>query len=78
MSAITDASGGRTLAADDRRKIPEIAALVSRELRNQYVLGYLPSNPRQDGKWRKISVKLVENPFQMHVHFKEGYLAPGP
>ena len=76
MSAITDASGGQTLAADDRRQIPEIAAMVSRELRNQYVLGYLPSNPRQDGKWRKIMVRMTASATPRHVHYKEGYVAP--
>jgi Ca-activated chloride channel homolog len=78
LDDVTRVSGGRDIPADDRRKIPEIAALVSRELRTQYVLGYHPTDPVYDGKWRKISVKLAENPGQMHVHFKEGYVAPGP
>jgi Ca-activated chloride channel family protein len=78
LDGVTRISGGRNIAADDRRQIPEIAALISREMRSQYVLGYRPTNPENDGKWRKISVKLTENPFQMHVHFKEGYVAPGP
>jgi len=42
------------------------------------VLGYSPTDPNKDDKWRKISVKLVDNSAQMHVHFKEGYAAPGP
>ena len=78
LDDVTRVSGGRNIPADDRRQIPEIAALVSRELRTQYVLGYRPTDPNYDGKWRKISVKLAENPGQMHVHFKEGYVAPGP
>ena len=78
LDDVTRVSGGRDIPADDRRKIPEIAALISRELRNQYILGYRPSDNAFDGKWRKISVKLAENSGQMHVHFKEGYVAPGP
>jgi Ca-activated chloride channel family protein len=78
LDDVTRVSGGRDIPADDRRKIPEISALISRELRNQYVLGYRPTDASFDGKWRKISVKLAENPGQMHVHFKEGYVAPGP
>lgn len=76
MSAITDASGGRTIPADDRRKIPEIAAMISRELRNQYMLGYQPANPLHDGKWRKIRVRLSTSATPRHVHYREGYLAP--
>jgi Ca-activated chloride channel family protein len=78
LDDVTRVSGGRDIPADDRRKIPEISALISRELRNQYVLGYRPTDGTFDGKWRKIAVKLAENPGQMHVHFKEGYVAPGP
>ena len=78
LDEVTRVSGGRNISADDRRQIPQIAGLISREMRSQYVLGYRPTDSHKDGKWRKIAVKLVENPFQMHVHFKEGYLAPGP
>lgn len=78
LEDVTRVSGGRNIPADDRRQIPQIAGIISRELRSQYILGYRPSNSENDGKFRKISVKLAENPFQMHVHFKEGYVAPGP
>ncbi len=77
LDDVTRVSGGRDIPADDRRKIPEIAALISRELRSEYILGYHPTDPNNDGKWHKITVKLAENPGQMHVHFKEGYVAPG-
>src|SRR5271165_4102191 len=76
MSEITDASGGRTIPADDRRKIPEIAAMISRELRNQYMLGYQPSNPVHDGNWRRIRVRLSASATPRHVHYREGYVAP--
>lgn len=76
LEEVTRVSGGRNIPADDRKQIPEIAALISRELRTQYVLGYRPTDPNYDGKWRKIAVKLGENPGHMRVHFKEGYVAP--
>ncbi len=76
LDEVTRVSGGRNIAANDRRQIPKIAALISREIRSQYVIGYSPSDPNKDGKWRKISVKLTDNTAQMHLHFKEGYAAP--
>jgi Ca-activated chloride channel family protein len=78
LDDVTRVSGGRDIPADNRRQIPQIAALISREMRSEYILGYRPTDPNNDGKWRKISVKLAESPAQMHVHFKEGYVAPGP
>ena len=76
LSSITDATGGRAIAADDRRQIPQIAAIISRELRNQYVLGYRPSNPTRDGKWRKVQVMLTPSAAPLQVHYKQGYVAP--
>ncbi len=76
LSELTDSSGGRTIAADDRRKIPDIAAIISRELRNQYVLGYRPSNSARDGQWRKITVKVVSASMRLQVHYREVYRAP--
>ncbi|HUI83031.1 MAG TPA: VWA domain-containing protein [Candidatus Binatia bacterium] len=78
LSELTDASGGRTLAADNREKIPEIAAIVSRELRNEYVLGYRPMNLAHDGTWRKMTVKVAQpsESMRLHVHYRQRYRAP--
>jgi Ca-activated chloride channel homolog len=76
LSKLTDASGGRTIPADDRRQIPQIAALISRELRDQYMLGYQPTNQKRDGKWRKIRVRLSASAALRHVYYREGYVAP--
>jgi hypothetical protein len=32
---------------------------ISIELRNQYVVGYKPSNLVRDGRWRRVKVKLT-------------------
>ena len=76
LSEMTEATGGRTLPADDRRQIPQIAALISRELRNQYVLGYRPTNVAHDGKWRRLQVRLTPSATPLQVHYKQGYVAP--
>lgn len=76
LDEITEPSGGRAIAADDRRQIPQIAALISRELRNQYMLGYRPSNVAHDGKWRRVLVQLTPSATPLQVHYKQGYVAP--
>ena len=77
LDEITEPSGGRAIAADNRREIPQIAALISRDLRNQYMLGYRPSNVAHDGKFRRIMVRLTPSAKPMQVHYKQGYVAPG-
>lgn len=75
LSEITDATGGRTVTVDNRTKVPEAAATISREMRSQYVLGYRPSEVRA-GKWRKIKVKVTSlAASSLQIHYKQGYIA---
>jgi Ca-activated chloride channel family protein len=77
LTDITDATGGRTITLSNAARLPSIAAQISLELRNQYVLGYRPTNPVRDAKWRKISVRLnaTESPSSepLQLHFRRGY-----
>jgi len=75
LTDITNATGGRTVTLGNAARLPEIAAEISLELRNQYVLGYRPTNPVRDGKWRKINVRLnaTASSEPLQVHFRRGY-----
>lgn len=78
LTDITNASGGRTIAADKREKVPAIAATISRELRQQYLLGYKSTNVLHDGKWRKIKLQITAQTADppLRAYYKRGYLAP--
>jgi len=75
LSAMTDITGGRTTTIKDINKLPETCALLSRELRSQYVLGYQPRDKVSDGTWRRVRVK-VSNPTEtdhLQSHYRKGY-----
>ncbi len=78
LTDITEVTGGRTFTINSPNELADVATKIGIELRNQYVLGYRPTNPGRDGKWRKIKVKL--NPPKglppLHVYAKTGYYAP--
>ncbi len=78
LSDVTEVTGGRTFVIDSPNELADVATKIGIELRNQYVLGYRPTHPGRDGKWRKIKVKL--NPPRglppLHVYAKTGYYAP--
>ena len=78
LSEITEMTGGRVFAADNLNELPDIATKIGLELRNQYVLGYRPSNKTHDGRWRKIKIKLraPRGLPQLSVYSKTGYYAP--
>lgn len=78
LSEITEMTGGRVFAADNLNELPDIATKIGLELRNQYVLGYRPSNKAHDGRWRKVKIKLrpPRGLPQLSVYSKTGYYAP--
>jgi Ca-activated chloride channel homolog len=80
LGEITEVTGGRAYTLTSPNELADTATKIGMELRNQYVLGYRPTNVARDGKWRKIKVKLVppkdwELP-PLHVYAKTGYYAP--
>ena len=78
LSEITELTGGRVFAVEHLNDLPDIASKIGMELRNQYVLGYKPSNHVHDARWRKIKVKLrpPKGLPPLNVFAKTGYYAP--
>jgi Ca-activated chloride channel homolog len=77
IQSIVSLTGGRAFFPNSFNELDYYIDLIHAELRNQYVLGYTPSNKVHDGKWRKIQVKLdpPEGLPKLFVHAKEGYYA---
>ena len=75
---ISESTGGRLFRVTDVQDLADIAQRISEELRNEYVIGYTPTDTRRDGQWRKLRVKLMEPAGlpQLTVHSREGYYAP--
>ena len=78
LGEITEQTGGRHFAVDNLAELPDVAAKIGIELRNEYVLGYSPKNITRDGKYRRVQVKLVKTTGlpQLKAVFRTGYYAP--
>ena len=74
LRQMAERSGGKLMRADLINDVPAAFALIAEELRHQYSLGYYPTNPNRDGKYRKIQVK-VKRP-ETVVRARPGYRAP--
>jgi Ca-activated chloride channel homolog len=78
LNELAQVSGGRMFSVEDPNELPDVMEKISIELRNQYVLGYKPSNLIRDGRWRRIKVKLAPPkgvpPLQLYT--RTGYYAP--
>jgi Ca-activated chloride channel family protein len=78
LSELAEMTGGRVFPVSSLNDLPDIASKIGMELRNQYVLGYKPSDARHNGTWRKIKVKLhvPKGLPPLTVYAKTGYYAP--
>ena len=78
LDDISSSTSGRLFQVNDVDEMSDIAEKISTELRNQYVIGYKPSDMDRDGKWRKVKVKV--DPPQglppLAVYARTGYYAP--
>lgn len=77
LAELTELTGGRTFTLRNPNELSEIATKIGTELRNQYILGYQPSNKTRDARWRKIAVKVRSRngPQHLSVRAKKGYYA---
>jgi len=78
LSELAEQTGGRTFTASDPNDLPNVATRIGIELRNQYVLAYSPKNQKKDGKYRKVEVKIKDQPGipDAKVRWRLGYYAP--
>ena len=74
LRQLAQETGGRAFFPKRVDDLSEIYERISDELSSQYTLGYTSKNPLQDGKWRRLVVR-VDRP-NVAARTKQGYYAP--
>ncbi len=74
LKRLTDGTGGWTYPVVAAKRCKEVCLLVADELRNQYLLGYYPTNKTVDGRWRTISVSAKRPGVKLAT--RAGYYGP--
>jgi VWFA-related protein len=79
LTEIARITGGQAYFPKSLDEVEDICRRIARDLRNQYTLGYSPSNDTMDGTWRQIRVEIKPPRGFPKVTWntKEGYTAPG-
>jgi Ca-activated chloride channel family protein len=75
LQELVDLVGGQSFFTADARNLDGICAKISESLRNEYVIGYAPTNAARNGQWRKLRLKVNELSHAT-VHARSGYYAP--
>jgi Ca-activated chloride channel family protein len=78
LNEISESTGGRLFKVLDIQDLSDIAERISEELRDEYVIGYTPTDRKRDGTWRKLKVRLLPPPGlpMLTERSREGYYAP--
>lgn len=74
LKDLTEETGGRIFYPFKTEDLHETFEQINQELRSQYSIGYISTNPAKDGRYRKIKIKTQEGGFKLN--YRKGYYAP--
>jgi VWFA-related protein len=79
LKDISTASGGVAFFPENVDDVHSICDQVARDIRNQYTLGYYPSNTKKDGTFRAVQVDIIppRGRGKLVARTRNGYFAPG-
>lgn len=74
LKELSQKTGGRIFFPFKVEELEDAFRQINQELRSQYNIGYLSTNPARDGKYRKIEIKVPEG--GLRLNYRKGYYAP--
>jgi VWFA-related protein len=73
LKKMAEETGGRVFHVSRKHPLSEAFDEIQREMRTQYAIGYLPTNSKKDGTFRRIEIKTRDK--DMKVEARKGYYA---
>ncbi len=74
LRQLTTDTGGRAFFPADVKSLASVYGQIYDELSSQYTIGYTSKNPKRDGAWRRLVVRISRPNAQART--KQGYFAP--
>jgi Ca-activated chloride channel homolog len=74
LKQLATETGGRAYFPTDARDLAKIYQTIWDELSSQYSIAYSSGNPKRDGAWRRIQVRLLKP--SLTARTKQGYYGP--
>jgi Ca-activated chloride channel homolog len=78
LRKITEQTGGRAYFPHNERELRNAFAQIQRDLREQYLVAYSPSNKTRDGSYRRIQIEIVSPELRqqkLKLNYRPGYFA---
>jgi VWFA-related protein len=78
LKRLAQATGGEAFFPGQLSEVVTICERIARDVRHQYTIGYVPSNPARDGAYHAIRVVAQTNGHdRLSVRTRTGYIAGG-
>ena len=74
LKQLSNETGGRAYFPTDARELAKIYQSIWDELSSQYTMAYSSGNPKRDGAWRRVQVRLTKQ--GLSARTKLGYYGP--
>jgi Ca-activated chloride channel family protein len=78
LRKVAEQTGGRAYFPRNERELREAFVQVQRDLREQYLVAYSPSNKARDGSYRRIEIQLVNPELRkegLKLNYRSGYFS---
>jgi VWFA-related protein len=78
LRKIAEHTGGRAYFPKHERDLNDAFVQIQRDLREQYLVAYSPSNKTRDGSYRKIEIQLINPALKqqnLKLNYRSGYFA---
>jgi Ca-activated chloride channel family protein len=78
LRKITEQTGGRAYFPRSESELRSAFVQIQRDLREQYLIAYSPSNKARDGSYRKIQIEVVDPELRkqkLKLNYRPGYFA---
>src|SRR5262249_32047094 len=77
LQQIAEPTGGQAFFPTAVKQLDEVYGKVLAEIRAQYTMGYVSTNPKMDGSWRRVEIRLTRKDDRgLRVRARKGYFAP--
>lgn len=80
LRKVAERTGGHAYFPRDEQDLGHAFAQIERELREQYLVAYSPTNQKRDGSFRHVKIELVNPELRgqnISLNYRQGYFARG-
>ena len=77
LTTLAEATGGLAFFPDNLSNVDSVCTEIARDIRNQYTIGYYPTNTAKDGSFRAVKLELIppKGRAKLSARTRTGYYA---